>query len=148
MNTKLKCAKLLGYTFWNNRKENPYCDQRQYDWNEIPHMDKRGKHGNHRKIDPEILASFTSHINSIPPIQSHYVRSDTTREYIDGGLTIAEMHRYYSSERASANLQVANYDTYSRIFNSKFIGFFLPKKDQCDVCKGYKNVLGKRNLSL
>lgn len=112
-------------------------------------IDNRGKHSNHRKTDPEVLASVRNHINSIPRIESHYVRSDTSREFIDGGLTISEMHRNYSSQRTTANLQAANYDTYSRIFNTEFnIGFFLPKKDQCDICEGYKNATGEEKAKL
>ena len=112
-------------------------------------VDKRGKHGKHSKTDPEILDSVRSHINSIPRIESHYVRSDTTREFIDGGLSIAEMHRNYSSERSFASLPAANYDAYMRIFNTEFnIGFFVPKKDQCDQCEAYKNAADEEKVKL
>ncbi|KAJ8946646.1 hypothetical protein NQ314_008818 [Rhamnusium bicolor] len=57
--------------------------------------DHRGKHGNHKRIDVEVSKSVFDHINSIPRIESHYVRKDTNSEFIDGGLTIAEMHRDY-----------------------------------------------------
>ncbi|KAB0801044.1 hypothetical protein PPYR_05398 [Photinus pyralis] len=106
----------------------------------IAPADQRGKHSKHRRIDSEILNSIRDHINSIPRIESHYVRSDTSREFIDGGLSIAEMHRHYSEERALANKPTTTYDTYARIFNTEFnIGFFAPKKDQCDLCESYKN---------
>lgn len=105
-----------------------------------PLQDQRGKHGNRKKIDEEILVSVRNHINSIPRVDSHYLRKDTTRQFIDGGLTIAEMHRHYSAERSAMKMPPANYDTYARIFNTEFnIGFFLPKKDQCDQCETYKN---------
>lgn len=115
----------------------------------IAPSDKRGKHKNQKKIPEEVLSSVRSHINSIPRIESHYIRKDTSREFIDGGLTIAEMHRHYSVERSAANKLVANYDTYSRIFNTEFnIGFFLPKKDQCDQCEAYKNATGEEKTKL
>lgn len=102
--------------------------------------DNRGKHQNHKKIDEEILKSVRDHINSVPRIESHYVRKDTKREFIDGGLSVAELYRNYSTQRSSINKIAASYDKYSRIFNKEFnIGFFLPKKDQCDVCEAYKN---------
>lgn len=115
----------------------------------IAPSDGRGKHGHHRKNDPEIMASVRNHIKSIPRIESHYVRRDTTREFIDGGLTASQMHRDYSEDRISANLKPASYDTYLRVFNTEFnIGFFMPKKDQCDACEGYKNAtdIGKSEL--
>lgn len=115
----------------------------------IAPSDERGKHNNQKKIPEEILNSIRNHINSIPRIESHYIRKDTSREYIDGGLTIAEMHRHYSAERSAANKSVANYDTYARIFNTEFnIGFFMPKKDQCDHCEAYKNAAGEEKTKL
>lgn len=111
--------------------------------------DNRGKHDNRKKIPEEVLKSVRSHINSIPRIESHYLRRDTSREYIDGGLSIAEMHRNYSSNRASLNKMAANYDTYARIFNSEFnIGFFIPKKDQCVQCVAYLNAEGEEKAEL
>lgn len=109
----------------------------------IAPVDRRGKHDKHKKIPEEVMNSVRNHINSIPRIESHYVRKETSREFIDGGLTVAEMHRHYTSER-SADRPVANYDTYARIFNTEFnIGFFCPKKDQCDQCEGYNNAVGE-----
>lgn len=95
-----------------------------------PVEDKRGKHANQNRTDEEILNLVRNHINSIPRVDSHYVRKDTKREFIDGGLIIT----------VSINKQPASYDRYARIFNTEFnMGFFLPKKDQCDLCEEYKN---------
>lgn len=103
-------------------------------------VDKRGKHGNQSKMNPEVMESIKSHINSIPRIESHYQRANTSREFIDGGLSIAAMHRHYKSDRASMGQPAANYDAYARVFNTEFnIGFFCPKKDQCDFCESFKN---------
>lgn len=83
-------------------------------------------------------------MNSISRIESHYLRANTTREYIDGGLTIAHLHRDYKRLRESENKEAANYDSYFRIFNTEFnISFFVPKKDQCDICEQYKNAVGE-----
>jgi hypothetical protein len=87
-----------------------------------------------------MLQSVRQHIISIPKIESHYLRANTSRLYVDGGLTVAEMHRNYVILRKEENKLSASYDAYSRIFNLEFnIGFFMPKKDQCDECEGYKN---------
>lgn len=111
--------------------------------------DKRGKHKEHRRLDEELIESIRSHINSIPRVESHYVRASTSREFIDGGLTIAEMHRNYESLRKLADKPSANYDAYARIFNTEFnIGFHVPKKDQCDQCEAFKNSTGDEKLGL
>lgn len=109
--------------------------------------DKRGKHAYHNQVRPEIIQSVRDHINSIPRIESHYTRANTSREFIDGGLTIKEMHRNYLSSRES--MQSANYDMYARIFNTEFnVSFFIPKKDQCDLCESYNNSTGEDKLKL
>lgn len=75
--------------------------------------------------------------------------ANTTREYIDGGLTIAELHRDYKRLRESENKEAATYDSNFRIFNTEFnISFFVPKKDQCDVCEQYKNAVGEEKEKL
>nr|XP_022901104.1 uncharacterized protein LOC111414142 [Onthophagus taurus] len=40
--------------------------------------DLRGKHGHHSKIDAAIKDSVIAHINTIPRIDSHYLRAQTT----------------------------------------------------------------------
>ncbi|CAG9816801.1 unnamed protein product [Phaedon cochleariae] len=69
--------------------------------------------------------------------------------YIDGGLCIAELHRNYSEERTYCNREVASYDTYAKVFNTEYnIGFFSPKKDQCDLCESYKNASNDERIKL
>ncbi|XP_045455137.1 uncharacterized protein LOC123666182 [Melitaea cinxia] len=112
-------------------------------------VDNRGKHKNRKTTDPEILLSIENHINSIPRIESHYLRANTSREFIDGGLTIAEMHRNYVEQRVQLNKEAASYDTYAYVFNTKFnISFFVPKKDQCDLCMSFQNAVGEEKDKL
>lgn len=74
------------------------------------------------------------HINSFQRVESHYLRSQTTRKYIDGSLTLAQMYRYYKQDQEQKGLPVAKKCNYDNIFNTEFnISFFQPKKDQCAV---------------
>ncbi|KAJ8967471.1 hypothetical protein NQ314_002785 [Rhamnusium bicolor] len=101
--------------------------------------DFRGKHNNHCKTDEVIKEGVRQHINSIPRIESHYCRKDTKREYIEGGKTVAEIHRDYIQKCSESNLPHANYLMYFRIFNDFNISFFQPKKDLCEDCVFYTN---------
>lgn len=110
----------------------------------IAPKDNRGKHGHHKKTVPELVQSVKDHINSIPRIESHYLRANTSREFIDGGLTIAEMHRNYKAQRSTIHEEAVTYDVYANIFKTDFnISFFAPKKDQCDLCESFKNAVGE-----
>ncbi|XP_063635068.1 uncharacterized protein LOC134805772 [Cydia splendana] len=102
-------------------------------------LDQRGKHTNHKTVDPEIKDSVREHINRIPRVESHYCRACTTKEYIDGGKSIADLHRDYTKERELKNLPYANYLMYNHIFNEHNISFYQPKKDQCEDCVSYAN---------
>lgn len=101
--------------------------------------DLRGKHGKHRRTDDAIKEGVRRHIDSIPKIESHYCRKDTTKEYIEGGKSVAELHRDYVDQCKTDNLPYANYLMYFRIFSDLNISFFQPKKDMCEDCVTYIN---------
>ncbi|KAL4131539.1 hypothetical protein QTP88_008833 [Uroleucon formosanum] len=89
----------------------------------------RGKHSNQPTIDPQIKQSVLDFINSIPRIESHYLRAQTTREFISSDKCLADLYREYS------------------ILISIF-HFLFQKKDQCDVCECYKNAKDEEKRKL
>ncbi|CAI6371602.1 unnamed protein product [Macrosiphum euphorbiae] len=64
-------------------------------------------------------------------------------QYIEGGKSLADLYRDYSSLRIEDQYpqeKIANLTMYSRMFNTEFnISFCVPKKDQCSHCESYKN---------
>ncbi|KAJ8967717.1 hypothetical protein NQ314_002663 [Rhamnusium bicolor] len=101
------------------------------------------------KIDDDIKNEVRAHINSIPRIESHYLRAQTCKEFIEGGKTIAELHRDDKLQCEADGKPFANYHLYSDIFNTKFnISFFIPKKDQCNLCYLYNNAIGDEKEEL
>ncbi|XP_045500057.1 serine-repeat antigen protein 5-like [Colias croceus] len=111
--------------------------------------DQRGKHSKHYTVGDTIKNDIRDHIKSIPRIESHYLRAQTTREYIDGGKTISDLHRDYVNECKQDGRNFGNYVMYSRIFNGEFnLGFFVPKKDRCELCVAYENAVPESKLLL
>ncbi|KAL4100690.1 hypothetical protein QTP88_020724 [Uroleucon formosanum] len=99
-----------------------------------------GKHDNHKRISEEMKKGVLDHIDSFPRISSHYLRAQTSREYIDGSLTIAEMYRLFVISQEKNKKECVLKHTYSDLFNKqRNIGFFQPKKDQCSICEAWKN---------
>lgn len=110
------------------------------DANGIVEQEMRGKHGNHNKLDHSLIDGVKNHINSIPRIESHYLRNQTTREYFEGDLNITTLYRLYKEQCIQSGDNYVKKCIYERVFNSDFnIGFFKPKKDQCSTCETYKN---------
>lgn len=100
--------------------------------------DMRGRHTNHKKVSEQLKNDVRNHINTIPRIESHYLRAQTSKEFIDGSKTIAQLHRDYKLECEAEGRPSVNYHMYADIFNREFnLSFFVPKKDQCSLCFQY-----------
>ena len=82
--------------------------------------DKRGKHGKHVSVDPEIRKGVKEHIESIPQIESHYTRATSTRTYICGSKTIADIHRDYVQKSKEQEVPYAIYTFFYRIFTTEY----------------------------
>lgn len=109
----------------------------------------RGKHKNHSKVSEEVKEGIRNHIKSIPHIESHYLRAQTTRQFIDGGRTIAGIHRDYTDKCKLDSQPFGNLTLFSRIFNNEFnLAFYVPKKDQCDFCVANENSDNTNNESV
>uniref|UniRef100_A0A0K8SL42 Uncharacterized protein n=2 Tax=Lygus hesperus TaxID=30085 RepID=A0A0K8SL42_LYGHE len=82
--------------------------------------DLRGRHNNRKKVDTEILSDMRAHIQSIPRIQSHYLREQTSKEYIEGNKTIRSIYRDYVDFCKEKSKPYGSEDKFRRIFNTEF----------------------------
>lgn len=124
----------------NNRPIETALKKKNNNTNIATMKDKRGSHGKQPKINEDLKAGVLSFINAIPKIESHYTRANTTKQYIDGSKSVADLHRDYVELCKSNNAPYTSYAIFYRIFNQDFnISFFTPKKDLCDTCEAYKN---------
>lgn len=62
---------------------------------EEQYSDKRGRHGNQRTSDPDVVAKIHAHIKSFPVMESHYSRADTRKLFLASNLNIKEMFRLF-----------------------------------------------------
>lgn len=107
--------------------------------------DMRGKHFSRPHVIQEHIKNhIKEHISSFPVVESHYIRQDSKREYLENGLSVSKMYRLYTEwiqekPTDSDNLIKATLRQYNDIFNIDFnLSFFKPIKDLCDVCEQYK----------
>ncbi|KAE8740383.1 hypothetical protein FOCC_FOCC014121 [Frankliniella occidentalis] len=105
--------------------------------------DKRGKHNNRaNRIALTTLASVRRHINMFARVPSHYTREKSKREYLEPHIkSVERMYRIYTNWAKRENIEkVASLSVYWKVFNREFnLGFFMPRKDQCEVCNKWKN---------
>uniref|UniRef100_A0A6P7G4W5 Uncharacterized protein LOC114337687 n=1 Tax=Diabrotica virgifera virgifera TaxID=50390 RepID=A0A6P7G4W5_DIAVI len=108
--------------------------------NDFSQTDLRGRHDSHRKISPELRSAIMEHIQSIPKIESHYLRASTTKEYIDGSKNIKDLFNDFKLKQKHDNRDAGTYSIYYKLFTTEFnLSFFQPKNDQCDLCTSYNN---------
>lgn len=109
--------------------------------------DLRGKHSKPKLTEAsEYVREF---INSIPRIESHYLRAQTSREYIEGSRTLSEIYNDYKLTCDGNLKQTVSKTTFSNIFKNDFnISFFIPKKDRCELCVSYENSSDKEKLEM
>ncbi|CAH2092428.1 unnamed protein product [Euphydryas editha] len=124
----------------NNRPIETAIKKKNKNTNIATMKDERGCHGKHPRLDENITNGVKAFIRAIPKIESHYIRANSKRHYIDGSKTISDLHRDYVEKCKIENVPFASYVTFYRIFTQDFnISFFVPKKDLCDICEAFKN---------
>ncbi|CAB3231904.1 unnamed protein product [Arctia plantaginis] len=82
--------------------------------------EKRGKHGKQNKLSPDVIQGIKQHIDSIPRIESHYLRQQTTREFINGGKNLTDIFPDYQTGCLNSGVVPAKIHTYRRVFNEDF----------------------------
>ncbi|XP_060810035.1 uncharacterized protein LOC132904130 [Amyelois transitella] len=100
--------------------------------------DKRGKHGNHRKIDSTLVRDIKSFIASIPRVESHYTRATSSCEYISPGRTLTEIYQDFVELQQKNGRSSGKFCNFYDIFKDTGIKIHQPKKDLCDLCRDYK----------
>uniref|UniRef100_A0ABD2WB92 USP domain-containing protein n=1 Tax=Trichogramma kaykai TaxID=54128 RepID=A0ABD2WB92_9HYME len=103
---------------------------------------RMGKHKNRpHKISNENLEEVRKHIKSFPPLDSHYCRATSTKQYLDENLSITKMYELYKIEMDRRGLSSVNEQIYRRIFTTEFnLDFYVPKKDKCEKCERFSKL--------
>lgn len=104
--------------------------------------DLRGKHVPHNKLPKCRTDEVKKHIESFPKIAAHYVRRETSRQFLGPELTLRKMYDLYTEECKSNDTDPVTLEKYRDIFNKNYnLSFHVPKKDQCNTCNVYNRAL-------
>ncbi|KAL4719252.1 hypothetical protein ACJJTC_018955 [Scirpophaga incertulas] len=140
-----KVCKTMFLNTFNISKEFVYTALRKNnDCNDfVDIIDDRGRHKNHASIiTNEMKQSVIDHVNSFIPVESHYVRKRSNKKYLDSSLSFSKIFKLYAEwcSQNNYNDKVKTIRQYRDTVNTNMkIGFYLPKKDQCDLCHQFKN---------
>ena len=102
-------------------------------------QDERGRFPSANKTSSERLAEVRRHIESVPRMESHYVRKTSKRQYLSPDLSIRQMWEYYKESCKTKTMKPVAEKTYRDIFCTEYnLSFYKPKKDQCSLCNVYE----------
>ncbi|KAH9641275.1 hypothetical protein HF086_017407 [Spodoptera exigua] len=115
---------------------------KKYDGSAIVEEDRRGRHDNHKVVlDDAMKKSVCDHVRAFAPVESHYIRKNSQKLFLEGNLSIAKMFKWYlewfNPEKYTSKATTVR--QYRDIVNSNFnLAFHIPKKDQCDECHVFR----------
>lgn len=104
--------------------------------------DIRGNRSRKNIIPEQIKQSIRNHISEMPLVDSHYVRSRSSKQYLDAELSLPILYKLFTEfmKEKYPDQEVATFRQYREIFITEFnIEFNKPKKDQCPKCDIFKN---------
>lgn len=93
--------------------------------------DRRGRHVPANKLSDEIMQNIKNHIATLPIVEAHYCRRDSTKRYVEGTLTKVKTYRLYQLWCNDQNITVASQPVYERVFEDLNLAFHQQKKDEC-----------------
>ncbi|KAK6169369.1 hypothetical protein SNE40_020437 [Patella caerulea] len=91
-----------------------------------------GRSANQATRDTRIRNLVKNHINRFPRMESHYVRANSSCEYLSDELTVSKMFEMYTAEHTTDDK--VNLSFYYKVFKSLNLKFTRPKKKICVVC--------------
>lgn len=95
-----------------------------------------GRHSSMVENDKEQTELILNHINKFSRVESHYVRAETSREYLHEDLNLARMYRMFCAEHKGR--KIPSMVKYSNVFHRLNLSFHRPKKDKCSLCSMYR----------
>ena len=109
----------------------------------IINSDERGKHKMRpHKVPEKFKQAARDHLSSFPVMDSHYCGENTSRKYLEEGLSISKMYFLFREEmRKKCETVHVTEQMYRKIFKTEFnYAFFVPKKYRCEQCEAFQNL--------
>lgn len=128
----------LGVLAVSQRRVSYFHEKKKSGITQTPTKDRRGK-STKKRVPEDDRQRIRDHINSFPRVDGHYCRKNTNKAYFEQGLNLSKMYDLYIEWCLEKQYTPQKKWLYDNIFNNEFnIGFFVPKKDQCDYCEEHK----------
>lgn len=92
-----------------------------------------------RKRRNDIVDNINAWLDLLPVVPSHYCRASSQRKYVENSfLSVRNMMSVYKDWCVKNGHNVADRNMFSKTLKAAKVSIFKPRKDQCDICVGYK----------
>lgn len=93
------------------------------------------------KEKTNLINQLKNFLTSLAKMESHYCRASTSKLYLEPlWQSKRELYRFYKNNWCVEQnyAQAVSITTFCSVFNEMGLSLYRPKKDQCEVCMGYK----------
>jgi len=78
-------------------------------------------------------------LHLLPKVPSHYCRQSTSKIYVESTfVSLSSMYKVFQEWCQEKNITYATKTIFCKTLNTENIKIHQPRKDQCDICVGYK----------
>ncbi|GFN93547.1 hypothetical protein PoB_002005300 [Plakobranchus ocellatus] len=95
-----------------------------------------------KPISQEERTFLLEWLKEIPTVPSHYCRKQTSyqdKKFLFPGRTLWQLHSEYASHCEASSVRAVGRKYFTEVFHQLNMSFFIPRKDQCDVCVAAKH---------
>jgi hypothetical protein len=83
--------------------------------------------------------SAVRYLKALPKMPSHYCRAQSSKLYLETNhASLSDLYKHYKETSNESNEPVYGITQFTKLFNELNLAFYKPKKDQCDLCVGFK----------
>lgn len=121
--------------------DDDFLPESQVDSNKGLVEKNKNPHNNRKaiKIQRDLAEHIKSWLNLLPKVPSHYCRSTSKKTYLEAVFrSTKHLHEVYKNWCDQQNVKAAGKTFFKKFLDTQNIAIHMPRKDQCDVCCGYK----------
>lgn len=97
----------------------------------------KGTRQNHSKT--QLRDTVVEWLDLVPKVPSHYCRASSSRNYVDNSfISKQNMYRIFKIWCSENSRSATHLKAFKQVLKEQKISIHTPRKDQCDICVGYK----------
>lgn len=133
---KQVCKKMFLNTFGTKEWTVRYWKEQTSDKGITPNSENRHPVAKNEKRNKHFVREF---LEILPKLPSHYCRKMSTKLYLEPGIqSVSQLYELYKERCKEESQGSISRQTFDSILSDMNIALFRPKKDECDICVGYR----------